>query len=323
MTAEQLKHRRRSGSRGRSAGSILVIVVALLTLVALIGTALIATARVDRYTTSAYVQATRVTATRSQFEVQFNYDLSEGGLNGQPHERYRVEAYYFFPSSMGISSLSFPRDAFYRSLNAYIRFRSPEISELQLLDPLNRQSPLNTLSFQVKQIGDGQPVDQQTITNEARLFGAILSGLIRRRLGELDQKMAAAVLRRMGTLDAVLEPFLRKEPPEPVRNILRIGAAGLLLLDTPGHAAVATAVGLAKRRGLTPFSGLINAVLRKVAVAGPGALEDLDSPRLDTPAWLWTAWGQSARAIATAHQSEAPLDVMRDVVRRKLGPTRG
>jgi 16S rRNA (cytosine967-C5)-methyltransferase len=122
-------------------------------------------------------------------------------------------------------------------------------------------------------------------------------------------RLAATVLRRMGTLDAVLEPFLRKEPPDPVRNILRIGAAGLLLLETPVHAAVGTAVDLAKRRGLAPFAGLINAVLRKVATAGPDALDDLDGPRLDTPAWLWTAWGQSARAIGTAHQSEAPLDV--------------
>src|SRR6202789_4021188 len=84
-------------------------------------------------------------------------------------------------------------------------------------------------------------------------------------------RLAATVLRRMGTLDAVLEPFLRKEPPDPVRNILRIGAAGLLLLETPGHAAVGTAVGLARRRGLTPFAGLINAVLRKVAAADPDA----------------------------------------------------
>jgi len=122
-------------------------------------------------------------------------------------------------------------------------------------------------------------------------------------------RLAAAVLRRMGTLDAVLEPFLRKAPPDPVRNILRIGAAGLLLLETPDHAAVGTAVTLAKRVGMTPFTGLINAVLRKVAAAGPGVLDDLDGPRLDTPPWLWTAWGKSARAIATAHQSEAPLDV--------------
>ena len=122
-------------------------------------------------------------------------------------------------------------------------------------------------------------------------------------------RLAAAVLRRIGTLDAVLEPFLRREPPDAVRTILRIGAAGLLLLDTPDHAAVGTAVSLARRRGLTPFAGLVNAVLRKVATAGSDVLGDLDAARLDTPAWLWTAWGQPARAIATAHQTEACLDV--------------
>ena len=119
-------------------------------------------------------------------------------------------------------------------------------------------------------------------------------------------RLAASVLRRAGTLDAVLEPFLRKAPPDPVRNILRLGAAALLLLDTPPHAAVATAVDLARARGLAPFTGLINAVLRKLT---PAALEGLDAPRLDTPPWLWTAWGRSARAIATAHQHEAPLDL--------------
>jgi 16S rRNA (cytosine967-C5)-methyltransferase len=122
-------------------------------------------------------------------------------------------------------------------------------------------------------------------------------------------RLAAAVLRRMGTLDAVLEPFLRRTPPEPVRHVLRIGAAGVLLLDTPAHAAVATAVALARSRGLAPFAGLVNAVLRRVAEAGRAALMDLDSPRLDTPAWLWTSWGDSAREIALAHQREAPLDV--------------
>ena len=122
-------------------------------------------------------------------------------------------------------------------------------------------------------------------------------------------RLAAAVLRRTGTLDAVLEPFLRKAPPEPVRQILRLGAAGLLLLDTPVHAAVATAVALTRARGLTPFVGLVNAVLRRVASAGAGVLAELDGPRLDTPAWLWAAWGDQARAIATAHLRPAPLDL--------------
>jgi 16S rRNA (cytosine967-C5)-methyltransferase len=122
-------------------------------------------------------------------------------------------------------------------------------------------------------------------------------------------RLAATVLRRSGTLDAVLEPFLKKAPPVPVRHILRLGAAGALLLGTPSHAAVATAVALARARGLVPFAGLINAVLRRVSEAGPVALEGLDGPRLDTPSWLWSSWGSDARAIATAHQAEAPLDI--------------
>src|SRR4051812_13550127 len=73
-------------------------------------------------------------------------------------------------------------------------------------------------------------------------------------------RLAAGVLRRMGTLDAVLEPFLRRAPPEPVRHILRMGTAGLLLLETPDHAAVATAVALSRASGLAPFAGLVNAV---------------------------------------------------------------
>ncbi len=122
-------------------------------------------------------------------------------------------------------------------------------------------------------------------------------------------RLAATVLRRAGTLDAILEPFLNKAPPEPVRHILRLGAAGYLLLGTPDHAAVATAVALARARGLVPFAGLVNAVLRRVTAQGPAVLEELDGPRLDTPSWLWASWGGNARAIAIAHETEAPIDI--------------
>lgn len=122
-------------------------------------------------------------------------------------------------------------------------------------------------------------------------------------------RLAAAVLRRLGSLDGAIAPFLRKEPPDPVLHVLRIGAAGLLLLATPPHAAVTTAVALARSRGLAPFCPLVNAVLRRLTAAGHFALENLDAPRLDTPAWLWSSWGGDARAIAEAHQHEAPLDL--------------
>ena len=122
-------------------------------------------------------------------------------------------------------------------------------------------------------------------------------------------RLAAAVLRRMGSLDAVIEPFLVKAPPPKVMHILRLGAAALLLLETPPHAAVATAVELTRARGLAPFAKMVNAVLRRIADAGATALEGLDGPRLDTPGWLWSAWGKEARTIATAHLREAPLDL--------------
>jgi len=122
-------------------------------------------------------------------------------------------------------------------------------------------------------------------------------------------RIAATVLRRAGTLDAVLEPHLKRSPPDAVRLILRLGAAQLLFLETPAHAAVTTSVELARAQKLAPFAGLVNAVLRRVAESGAATLPELDSPRLDTPAWLWAAWGPRARAIATAHQQEAPLDL--------------
>lgn len=123
-------------------------------------------------------------------------------------------------------------------------------------------------------------------------------------------RIAASVLRRLGSLDTVLEPYLRREPPPEVRHALRIGAAELLLLGTPPHAAVSAAVGLVPK----PFAGLANAVLRKVATGGPTLLEGLDAARLDTPAWLWSSWhaaygAAGARAIAAAHLVPAPLDL--------------
>lgn len=126
-------------------------------------------------------------------------------------------------------------------------------------------------------------------------------------------RLAASALRHMGTLSAVLEPFLRKEPPEPVRAALLLGSAQLLFLETPPHAAVGTTVDLMRRRGLAPFAGLANAVLRKVANGGPALLEGLDQDRLDVPSWLWSSWKTLgpgvARAIARGLEHEAPLDL--------------
>ena len=126
--------------------------------------------------------------------------------------------------------------------------------------------------------------------------------------------LAATVLRRRGSLDAVLAKCLDKgAPPMPIEMILRLGAAQLLLLDTPAHAAVGETVALCDRRA-EKLKGLVNAVLRRVARDGKAMLGELDTARLDTPPWLWhvlsTAHGETAaREVAAIHAGEPPLDL--------------
>jgi 16S rRNA (cytosine967-C5)-methyltransferase len=126
----------------------------------------------------------------------------------------------------------------------------------------------------------------------------------------------ATALRRLGQIDAAIAVCLDK-PLTPkakaVQDILRVGAAQLLFLETPAHAAVAETVDLATGR-LDSYRGLINAVLRRLAREGKDLLAAQDAARLNTPDWLWQSWtaayGEAGtRAIAAAHEREPPLDI--------------
>jgi 16S rRNA (cytosine967-C5)-methyltransferase len=135
--------------------------------------------------------------------------------------------------------------------------------------------------------------------------------------------LVATVLRRLGQIDALIADCLNI-PLAPraalVHDILRLGVAQLIFLRTPPHAAVATSVDIAQSCGFVSHKGLVNAVLRRLSVEGAGRVDEQDAPRLNTPNWLWKSWSRSygeamARAIATAHLREAPLDLtLRDDV---------
>ncbi len=126
--------------------------------------------------------------------------------------------------------------------------------------------------------------------------------------------LIATTLRRLGQIDRLLAPLLRYRPKElSVENLLRLGAAQLLFLGTPAHAAVGETVRLAAQR-FARQAPLLNAVLRKLALEGAAALGGQDEARLNTPRWLWDAWieaygEETTRAIATAHLHEPPLDI--------------
>lgn len=129
--------------------------------------------------------------------------------------------------------------------------------------------------------------------------------------------LLATTLRRLGEIDAVLAELIERRldgPNGAGQQVLRLGVAQLIFLGTPAHAAVDTSVRLIEGLRLPHLKGLANAVLRRVAREGMALLGDRDPLRLNTPHWLWESWvaayGEEAtRAIAAAHQIEAPLDV--------------
>jgi 16S rRNA (cytosine967-C5)-methyltransferase len=134
----------------------------------------------------------------------------------------------------------------------------------------------------------------------------------------LVRKLAATVLRRIGTLRHMLNLYLDSGfPPDAprVETVLLIGAAQILFLDVPDHAAVDLSVRLVQAdRRAAKYPGLINAVLRRVTREGPELLKTLDAVPLDTPPWLFARWTQAygeatARDIAIAHGHEPPLDL--------------
>ena len=130
--------------------------------------------------------------------------------------------------------------------------------------------------------------------------------------------LVASSLRHGGEIKSILGKFLAKPLPRSsgmAVDILTIATAQLLFMEVSPHAAIDLSVDLAKQdKKAQHFSGLINAVLRKVSTHGKEALKSFDSPRLNTPNWLWEQWvaaygEQTTRDIATFHLVEAPLDI--------------
>jgi len=134
----------------------------------------------------------------------------------------------------------------------------------------------------------------------------------------LARRIIATVLRRLGTLRHLLSEFLDRGCPDDaprVETALLIGAAQILWLDVPDHAAVDLAVRIVQgdRRG-GRYAGLVNAVLRRVAQDGAERVAKAHATRHDAPAWLMQRWTRTygktiANAIIDANAQESALDL--------------
>jgi 16S rRNA (cytosine967-C5)-methyltransferase len=166
-------------------------------------------------------------------------------------------------------------------------------------------------------LGRHRALDEMLEGSDARAATTALAALDDRDRG-LTRAIVAVVLRRLGTLRHLLGSFLEEGPPAQaprVETALLIGAAQILFLEVPDHAAVDLAVRLVREnRKALHFAGLVNAVLRRIAREGKERIAALDAPMLDTPPWLMARWVKTygeatAHAIAAANGREPALDL--------------
>jgi 16S rRNA (cytosine967-C5)-methyltransferase len=134
----------------------------------------------------------------------------------------------------------------------------------------------------------------------------------------LMRRLVATTLRRLGTLGHVLSRLLDRGIPTDApraQSALLIGAAQILWMDVPDHAAVDLSVRLVQAdRRAAKYAGLVNAVLRRCAREGAGLVEEVKGQPLDVAPWLlqrWTAhYGEAtAKDIAAALGHEPSLDL--------------
>lgn len=133
----------------------------------------------------------------------------------------------------------------------------------------------------------------------------------------LARAIATVAFRRLGTIREVIDARLERGSPRksgPFEPIMVAAAAQLLFLDVPDHAAVDLAIRqLHEDARSARYTSLANAVLRRLAREREAILTRLE-PLTDAPDWLRESWSQTygpeiAKAIASAHAEEPPLDL--------------
>lgn len=154
------------------------------------------------------------------------------------------------------------------------------------------------------------------VLGEGRLMSELIAGGALDALSPPDraraQRLATDTLRGLDRADRLLSRHLRKAPPLPVQNALRLATVELAQ-GGESHGVVNEAV---ETIGQSPrhakLKGLVNAVLRKMTEEAPRSWNDLRLPSL--PTWLRAplvdAWGKGpVAAMERAHFAGAPLDI--------------
>jgi len=151
-----------------------------------------------------------------------------------------------------------------------------------------------------------------TILTEGRTVDEVMPQHV--DLSEEDQKfvnaLLMATLRHIGQLDAMIAPHLETPLDKKLHAVqcaLRIGAAQIVVMQIPPHAAVGETVQAMKSGKYKPYAKLVNAILRKIEPAA------LPPSTYNLPAWYKPRWKAmyDVPKICDIVLEQTPLDIMR------------
>ncbi len=126
--------------------------------------------------------------------------------------------------------------------------------------------------------------------------------------------LVVTVLKNWFALEQALTRLMKHPLPQKrldVKLVLMLGMASLAFLKTPAHAAVNTAVELAKEIKRPAFSKLVNAVLH--AFLRRQSTENFFEKAPVLPSWLYSSWKKNyperLESMISSLTQEAPLDI--------------
>lgn len=105
----------------------------------------------------------------NQLELKLAYGIEPGRRT----QRYRVETYIFVPTTLGLTSKSYPSERFYEDTAGFIRLKTPTVALASLADDTQAQTSFEPITELLKSLLSGDQKDTAGAIRRLKLLGCI------------------------------------------------------------------------------------------------------------------------------------------------------
>lgn len=144
---------------------------------------------------------------------------------------YKQDVFLFIPSSLQINPQTYPKDQFYHDQTNIIRYKTPSITFLELIDPQKTYSPLQRIRFFTTLSKESFSLSK-TI-DELKLLGTIFRVQLRKRVHAIVQKIKQLPSFEESASQSHEISILQKEVEDVLNNFRALENSVLPLMHLP------------------------------------------------------------------------------------------